>query len=320
MSGSFHGYQDLIIFRIRGISNFRTITMSKPLCSLLIVITFLNLAFLGCATTNSPEQPMAPDFILDFDTSTDPGLQAALEIIHHELLDTYEMTPDQGAVGVLDLSNHRLGMIQPDRMEYAASVAKIGILLAYFQLHANDPDSLDPEVRQDLGLMIKNSSNEAATLFSRELGLQEIQKVLNSYGFYDENHGGGIWVGKHYGAGDERIGDPIADYSHTATVRQLLRFYLLLEQGKLVSPEASRAMLDIFLSPDLPHDHIKFVRALDGRNVKISRKWGSWRNWLHDTAMISGPNRKYILVALTDHPNGDSYLEDLARAIDDLMK
>ena len=50
------------------------------------------------------------------------------------------------------------------------------------------------------------------------------------------NRGGGIWMGKHYGRGGERLGDPIGNNSHAATVRQLLRFYLLLEQGK---PEAA---------------------------------------------------------------------------------
>jgi len=55
--------------------------------------------------------------------------------------------------------------------------------------------------------------------------LKQIQAVLNSSHFYDTNHGGGIWIGKHYGAGDERYGDPIGNNSHAATVRQLLRFF-----------------------------------------------------------------------------------------------
>ena len=53
--------------------------------------------------------------------------------------------------------------------------------------------------------------------------------------------------------------------------------------------------------------------------VQILRKWGSWENWLHDTAVITGLGRHYILVALTHHPQGDAYLTDLARAVDDLM-
>ena len=109
------------------------------------------------------------------------------------------------------------------------------------------------------------------------------------------------------------------DNSHAATVRQLLRFYLWLEQGKLVSPEASRTMREIFAAPELPHDNIKFAKGLAGRSVTILRKWGSWENWLHDSAIITGPNRHYILVGLTHHPRGDDYLEGLATAVDDAL-
>lgn len=165
--------------------------------------------------------------------------------------------------------------------------------------------------------MVKSSSNQMAARFSQELGLSHIQAVLNSYGLYDARRGGGIWVGKHYGQTGERIGDPLADHSHAVTVRQSLRFYLLLEQGRLVSPAASRVMRDIFASPDIPHDEIKFVKGLAGRGLEILRKWGSWEDWLHDTAVIAGPGRRYILVGLTHHALGDEYLEDLARDVDD---
>mgnify|MGYP002682694934 CR=1 FL=1 len=127
-----------------------------------------------------------------------------------------------------------------DRQEYAASVPKIGILLAYFHLHPGAATNLDAQTRHELGLMVKASSNEMATRFSRELGLRQIQDVLNAYQFYDPKQGGGIWVGKHYGQGSERIGDPLDDHYHAATVRQLLRYFLRLEQGTLVSPAASR--------------------------------------------------------------------------------
>jgi beta-lactamase class A len=257
---------------------------------------------------------------LDYDTPVDPALQAQIEQLDAELRKRFDMTVEQTAVGVLDLHTGRLAMIHPDRIEYAASVPKIGILLAYFHLHPEAATCLDPTTRHELGLMAKASSNEMAAKFSRQMGLREIQAVLNSYGFYDPARGGGLWVGKHYGPNSERIGDPVADHSHAATIRQLLRFYLLLEQGKLVSPQASGVMREIFASPDIPHDDHKFIKGLAGRNVTIIRKWGSWQDWLHDTAVITAPDRKYILAALTKHPKGDEYLAELAPAIDDLMQ
>lgn len=286
----------------------------------LIAVLFTLAICMSSRASNTPStQSSFQNYTLGYDAPIDQALQSKVAAIDKELRAKYEMTTEQTAVGVLDLKTLRLAMVHPDREEYAASVAKVGILLAYFQLHPEAATNLNAETRHELGLMIKASSNEMAAKFSRQLGLKQIQQVLNSYHFYDTNHGGGIWVGKHYGQGGERIGSPIGDNSHAATVRQLLRFYVLLEQGKLVSAQASKTMLEIFASPDIPHDDIKFVKALKDREVKIIRKWGTWENWYHDSAVITGSDRHYILVALTKHPQGDDYLVDLAKSVDDLL-
>jgi len=255
------------------------------------------------------------EYTLNYDTPSDSQLQRELELINAQVRGEFGMTTEQAAVGVLDLRRLRLAMIHPDRGEYAASVPKIGILLAYFHLRADAALNLTDDVRHELGLMVKASSNEAAAKFSKMLGLKEIQSVLNGCGFYDADHGGGIWVGKHYGVSSERQGDPVGDNSHAATVRQLLRFYLLLEQGRLVSGAASKTMREIFESPQIPHDNIKFVQALGGENVEIIRKWGSWEDWLHDSAIVRDERRHYILVGLTHHPRGDEYLVKVAKLI-----
>lgn len=273
------------------------------------------LTFMLLACTSTAPRP----FTLDYDTPVDRKLQQRLEEIDGQLRAKHGMTGEQTAAGLLDLERPRVAMIHPDRIEYAASVPKIGILLAYFQLHPEAATALDPETERELGLMIKASSNEMAAKHSRAMGLRQIQQVLDSYGFYDASRGGGLWVGKHYGPNSERFGDPVADHSHAATVRQLLRFYSLLDGGRLVSPAASAKMREIFLSPAIPHDDHKFVRALADRGVVLLRKWGSWQDYLHDTALVEGPGRRYVLVALTHHAAGDAYLEDLARAVDDLM-
>lgn len=258
-------------------------------------------------------------YSIDYTTPVDPSLQAQLVAIDASLRSKYHIPEDGTDVGVLNLHRLRLAMIHPDKIEYAASIAKVGILLAWFQLHPEAATHLDAQTRHELGLMVKASNNEMATKFSREMGIPAVQNVLNSYGFYDASHGGGIWFGKHYGPNSERFGDPIANHSHGATVRQLIRFWLMLDQGKLVSPAASKTMRELFASPDIPHDDLKFVHGLAGRNVRILRKWGSWEDWLHDSALITGPGRRYILVGLTHHPKGDEYLAELARAVDDLL-
>jgi len=260
-----------------------------------------------------------PEFELEFETPVDPILQNELESIDNVVRERHGMSPDQTAVGWFDARTCRLAMLRPDSEFYGASVPKIAILLAYFQLRSQDAAILDPNTQHELGLMIKASSNELAAKYSRLVGLKQIQEVLEDYHLYDARHGGGLWVGKHYGETGERIGSPVGDNSHAATVRHLLRFYLLLEQNRLVSPEASAKMRDIFASPEIPHDDTKFVKGLSGRGVSVLRKSGWWEDWLHDTAIITGPERHYILVALTRHPRGDDYLVELVEAVDDLM-
>ncbi len=267
-------------------------------------------------STKAPQDP--PNPLMDPELLLHADLQNRLEAIDSFLRARYGLSSGQTAVGLVDLNSARAAMIRPDDLYYAASVSKLAILLAYFQLNPDATADLPPETRHDLGLMIKASSNEAASRFSRKLGLANIQQVLSDFGFYDSSRGG-IWMGKHYGEQSARLLDPVSGHSHAANVRQLLRFYLLLEQGKLISPKASRVMQDIFASPAIPHDPIKFVAGLRERPVQLMRKWGSWEDWLHDTAVITGAGRHYILVGLTHHPRGDQYLVDLARAIDDLL-
>jgi len=259
-------------------------------------------------------------FVLDQNSPSHPALQSKLEELDRALRFKYQMQPEQTAVGVFDLKAVRLAMVRPDLMMYGASVPKISILLTFFQQNPWAIDHLTAEAQRKLGLMIKNSSNEMATQFSRTLGLTTIQRVLDGYGFYDSKGGGGIWMGKHYGDNSERIGDPIGDHSHAVTVRQLLRIYLLLEQGTLISKKASARMRQIFASPDIPHDPIKFVKGLEGRNAEILRKWGSWEDWLHDSAIIQADDRHYVLVGLSHHPAGDDYLCELAAAVDEVLK
>lgn len=260
-----------------------------------------------------------PKFELGYDTLVDSILQNQLESLDANLRERFGMSVDQTAVGMFDARTSRLAMIRPDAEFYGASVPKIAILLAFFALRPSETETLDATTQHELGLMVKASSNELAAKYSRLLGLKEIQQVLYSYQLYDSRHGGGLWVGKHYGETGERTGSPVGDNSHAATIRQLLRFYLLLQQGRLVSREASAKMRDIFASPEIPHDNNKFVKALAARGVSLLRKSGWWENWLHDTAIVTGPDRHYILVALTQHPRGDDYLVALAEAVDDLM-
>src|SRR5437868_8013137 len=146
----------------------------------------------GCATVPKMTPSRLQAYVLDYNTPTDPQLQARLESIDSSLRERFGMSSEQNAVGLLDLNHLRVAMIHPDRIEYAASVAKVGILLAYFELHPSAATNLDPVTKHELGLMIKISSNEMAAKYSEQMGLRQIQDVLNKYHFYDTNDVGGI--------------------------------------------------------------------------------------------------------------------------------
>ncbi|WP_298369078.1 serine hydrolase [uncultured Lutibacter sp.] len=230
------------------------------------------------------------------------------------------------AVGVIDLSdqsNIEYARINGNHMMYAASLPKIAILLA--AMDAIDKGELKetPEVKNDMKLMISKSSNQAATKMIDKLGFDKIEGVLTDekYQLYDEEHGGGLWVGKRYGGTGNTNREPLKNLSHAATVNQVCRFYYLLANGKLVNYKRSKQMLDILENPALHH---KFVNTLDqiAPNARLFRKSGSWKNFHSDSILVWGkdPKRRYILVALVDDAYGERIIRNLVKPIEKVLK
>ena len=230
----------------------------------------------------------------------------------------------QMSIGIVDLSdstNYRYAGMNDDFMMYAASLPKIAILLA--AMDAIDKGELKDtdEVEKDLRLMISKSNNQAATRMIDRLGYKKIADVLTApkTKLYDEETGGGLWVGKRYASNGKRNPDPLKGLSHAATTRQVCSFYYQLAMGNLVSPERSKQMLDIMKDPALHH---KFVNTLDkiAPFATIYRKSGSWRNFHSDSALVWGPERKYIIVALIDNDYGEQIIRNLVRPLEKVLK
>src|SRR5438067_6660615 len=118
-------------------------------------VALLLLYAAGCAQPGPEMKSGFENYILDYNTPLDAALQADLLAIDASLRAEYRLTTGQTAVGVLDLRRQRLAMIHPDRIDYAASVPKIGILLAWFQMHPEAATDLDAQTRHELGLMSK---------------------------------------------------------------------------------------------------------------------------------------------------------------------
>lgn len=226
-----------------------------------------------------------------------------------------------GLVLLNDTSNVRYARVNGKVEMYAASLPKIAILLSAMDALEKGEIEDNESLRNDMHLMISRSDNNAATRTMDLLGYEKIASVLMDpkYRLYDEEMGGGLWVGKRYAKTGSRYPDPLKGISHAATVTQVCRFYYLLVYGQLVSYERSKEMLAIMQDPELHHKFVNSLLKLEPK-AKLFRKSGSWGGFHSDSILVWGPDEKYILVALLEDPDGEKMLRELVYKIEEIVK
>lgn len=225
------------------------------------------------------------------------------------------------AVALVDLSGPQLRYagVNDDAMIYAASLPKIAILLGAFDAIEDGDLAWTPQLGTELVDMIRVSSNAAATSVLHRVGFERIASAVQEmpHRLY-EPEDGGLWVGKAYGRNDYWRRDPVGNTSHGATARQAARFFVLLQKGMLVSPDASAQMKEILGDPGIRH---KFVRGLGDRpGLNIYRKSGTWRDYHADAALVEDNGRTYVAVGLARHADGSRLLEELIVSLDGLVE
>lgn len=228
------------------------------------------------------------------------------------------------AIGIVDLNNInniKYAGINDNNMMYAASLPKIAVLLAAEDAIEKGELKDSKEIQKDMKLMISKSNNQATTRMIDRVGYEKIEEVMRSpeNNLYDEENGGGLWVGKRYGGGGDTNREPLKNLSHAATTKQVCSFYYQLVMGQLVNEERSKEMLEIMKDPALHH---KFVNTLDkiAPNADIYRKSGSWKSYHSDSALVWGPKRRYIIVALIDNNSGEKIIRNLVVPLERVMK
>jgi len=223
-------------------------------------------------------------------------------------------------VDITDPSFPRMAYANPNEMMYAASLPKIAILLGAFERINSGEMTLNEATRDKLALMIRNSSNHAATEMLNKVGKSYLADLLQSprYRLYDPARNGGLWVGKEYAKSGAWKRDPLHNLSHGATALQVARFYYLLETGQLVSPEFSRQMKTILGNPAIEHKFVKGLKSVHP-DFRIYRKSGTWKQYHSDSAIVEHDGRRYIAVALAKSPKGGKWLSDLIIAMDMLV-
>jgi beta-lactamase class A len=138
------------------------------------------------------------------------------------------------------------------------------------------------------------------------------------YRFYDINNNGGLWVGKAYGKGPAFQRDPLHAISHGATAWQVARFFYLVENESLISPEASREMKSMLGNPRIQHKFVAGLQAVHP-DAAIYRKSGTWQTYHCDSAIVERDGRRYIAVALANDSNGGEWLKKIIVAMDDII-
>ncbi len=293
---------------------------TKPIFPRMPVVIIL--LFLTCSTGLAFESNAVGSATLVF-PKPDPALQRGLErIVNRPPFKKYVDRNDLSVVlvDVTQPARIRFAGIQADEMRYAASLPKIAVLLTAFDLIDRKRIRYSPQLKSQLEDMIRYSSNRAASDTIKLVGFENIARVLRDprYRLYDPARKGGLWVGKDYGGS---LGywkrDPLHHLSHGATARQVARFLLMMEEGSLVSPWASREMKEIMSKPGIHH---KFVKGLETNRPgsEIYRKSGTWKEWHADAALVERDGRKYIAVALL-RSTSKGVLSRLIVGLDDLI-
>jgi beta-lactamase class A len=259
----------------------------------------------------------------DWTQSCDPVLQKGLERCLTALkLDQAAQRKNLSIVlvDITDPARPRMAHVNPNEMMYAASLPKIAILLGAFDRIAKGEMTLDDETQEKLALMIRNSSNQAATEILNQVGKSYLADLLQSprYRLYDPQRNGGLCVGKAYSKSGAWKRDPLHNLSHGATALQVARFYYMLQTGQLVSPAYSQEMKAILADPAIKH---KFVKGMESKHPesRIYRKSGTWKQYHSDSAIIEHDGRRYIAVALAKSTLGGQWLSKLILAMDDLI-
>jgi len=228
------------------------------------------------------------------------------------------------AIGLVDMNdplNVKFARVNGNVMMYAASLPKIAVLLAVEDALEKGEVEDSEEIQSDLRLMISKSDNAAATRMIDLVGYDKIEQVLKDpvYDLYDEDYGGGLWVGKRYAKLGARHPDPIKGLSHAATVSQVCRYYYMLAYGRLVSYDRSKTMLSMMVDPELHH---KFVNTLNqvAPKAKLFRKSGTWKEFHTDSVLVWGTEwRRYILVILVEDPDGEKICRNMVTEVEKVL-
>lgn len=169
--------------------------------------------------------------------------------------------------------------------------------------------------------MIGHSNNRSASVCIDGLGFQYINGALAAEGLYSAGRTG-LWLGGNYG-GRAWMPEPTTGLTHQgATAAAVARFLTLVEDNRLVSPEASTEMRRIMaLAGTWFYEGL--ARAKPARSVTSAyAKVGIYGGRYHDCAVIergAAQGRPIRYAAVVLGANDPQVIRDLAVKLDDYI-
>jgi beta-lactamase class A len=292
----------------------------RPFVKVLYCAIYLILSTVLLAPIPAWAEPKYPDLRDSHDSALQKAMDNALGSSHPEFWSGVKKK-EFGVViaDVTDLHHPRVAWYNPELMLYAASLPKIAIVLGVFVEVDRGRLKLDSETRNQLIRTVRNSSNRDATALLHKVGFERLAEILQDerYGkLYDPAYGGGLWVGKAYGKAPAWKRDPIKGLSHGASAMQAARLYYGLMSGTILDIKYLPELEKVFGNPAIRH---KFVKGLEGRDVEIFRKSGTWRDYHADSAVVARKDLVYIVVYIDNHPDAGRGAVDGIKIIDDVF-
>jgi len=278
-------------------------------------------ALLAAVLVLAPSAALAQGRVCDLSQAADAELQSGLEaLVTSQGLDgpARDRHLALTLLVLTDREHPRLAQVNGHEMLYAASLPKIAILLGAAVSLDDGSLQLDPALENDIHEMIRHSCNACSNRVLERVGEQKVLDILQSprLGFYDDDGAGGLWLGKEYGPHPAFKRDPLNGLSHGATTYQAARFYCSLQRGTLVSPKATRLMLDALADPGIEHKFVKGLKRYE--DIELFRKSGTWSTWHADSALVRAGDDVYVIVGLAEDPQGGAWLEHLAAPLHEL--
>ena len=250
--------------------------------------------------------PTAPDALWLYDSEgdvavdlwgpVDPTLQEdAKALFAAEPLFATALAEGRFSLALVDITDPRrvaTALLNPDREVFTASMAKIAVLLGAVDRARRDRSFGRVEsLRSLLDPMIKASSNEAALALYRRVGHDAIAGAVVGHRLYEPQTGGLWWSAGHDHA------SPVTHTNITGTARQAARYFLLMEQGRLVTPKDSRTIKDVLHNAALA----LFSKGIQKKfpDVRYYGKPGIYGLNVSEGMLIESRACRYILAIVT---------------------